>query len=51
MYSQGSNTVHSNSEFIQKLNILKFGIQMVQTIRKPNFYHSKTKLFIMAALA
>ena len=35
-YSQGSNTEHSNSESIPKLNIFKVGFQMVQTIQKPN---------------
>ena len=50
MYSQGSNTEHSNSESIRKPNVLKVGNQMVQTIEKPNFNHSKTELFKMAAL-
>ena len=49
-YSQGSNTEYSNSESIRKPNVLKVGNQMVQTIRKPNYYHSKTELFKMAAL-
>ena len=43
-YSQGSNTERSKTEYIRKPNVSKFGFRMVQTIRKPNFYHSKTEL-------
>ena len=57
-YSGGSNSEHSNTEYIRKPNVLKFGFQMADAailfflpFENQTFYHSKTELFKMAALA
>ena len=56
-YSGGSNSEHSNTEYIQNPNILMFWFGMVRFLNG-RFYslcyrtdHSKTELFKMAALA
>ena len=51
VYSGGSNSEHSNTKYIRKPNVLMFGFQMVQTIRKPNFLPFENQKFKMAALA
>ena len=47
MYSRGSNSEHSNSEFIRKRNVSKFRFQIVRF----SIHHLKTESFKMAALA
>ena len=42
VYSQGSNTEHSNTESIRKPNVLKVRLRMAQPVNR-TFYHSKTE--------
>ena len=46
-YSRGLNTEHSNSEYIQIPNVLKFRFRMVRFSN----HHLKTELFKMAVIA